>query len=77
MVIDQTFEGGAWLGGRKSQTQEPSTFVGGPQHQDHAKMNAWILGNAMVVQRQKDQNVVSHICAKRQHEWDNLVPLAK
>jgi hypothetical protein len=27
----------------------PSTFVGGPRHQDHAKMNPRILGNAMVV----------------------------
>jgi len=26
MVIDQTFEGGAWLGGRKSQTLEAFNF---------------------------------------------------
>ncbi len=28
-------------------------FEKGPQHKDHAKMNARILGNAMNVQRQK------------------------
>jgi hypothetical protein len=36
---------------KKSKPGRPLTFVGGPQHQDHAKMNARILGNAMAVQR--------------------------
>ncbi len=60
MVVDQAFEGGAWVGGRK----RPSTFEIGPWHQDHAKMNFRILGNAMAVQRQNDQNVASHVHAK-------------
>ncbi len=38
----------------KSKPGRPSTFAGGPRHQDHAKMNARILGNAMAVQRQND-----------------------
>jgi len=29
MVIDYTFEGGAWLSGRKGQTWEALTFEGG------------------------------------------------
>jgi hypothetical protein len=55
----------------------PSIPAGGPQHQDHAKMNAHILGNAMVVQRWNDQKVGSHACAKTQHEWKNLVVVTK
>jgi len=55
----------------------PSTATGGPQHQDHAKMNVHILGNAMVVQRRNDQKVVSRARAKAQREWENLVAVAK
>jgi hypothetical protein len=33
----------------KSKPGRPSTAAGGPRHQDHAKMNARILGNAMAV----------------------------
>ncbi len=40
-------------------------------------MNARILGNAMAVQRQNDQKVVSHAWAKAQHEWGKLVIVAK
>jgi hypothetical protein len=40
-------------------------------------MNAWILGNAMDVQRWNDQKVVSRTRAKAQQEWDKLVTLAK
>jgi hypothetical protein len=40
-------------------------------------MNARILGNAMVVQRQNDQKVVSRACAKAQREWKNLVAITK
>jgi hypothetical protein len=43
-----------------------STSKGSHQHQDHVKMNTHILGDAMVMQRRNDQNVVSHICAKTQ-----------
>jgi len=38
----------------KSKLGRPSTAVGGARHQDHAKMNARILGNAMAVQKQND-----------------------
>jgi hypothetical protein len=36
-------------------------------------MNVCILGDAMIVQRQNDQRVVSCVHAKAQHEWDKLV----
>jgi hypothetical protein len=49
----------------KSKPGRPSTSAGGPRHQDHAKMNARILGNAMVVQRRNDQKVVSRAHAKK------------
>jgi len=41
-----------------------STFERGPRHQDHVKMNARILGDAMAMQRWNDQKVVSCIRAK-------------
>ncbi len=62
---------------KKAKPRRPSTFVGGPRHQDHVKMNAQILGNVMVVQRQNDQKVVNRTHAKTQLEWDKLVTLAK
>jgi hypothetical protein len=40
-------------------------------------MNDHILGNAMSVQRQNDQKVVSRACTKAQREWKNLVAVAK
>jgi hypothetical protein len=61
----------------KSKPGRPSTVAGGPRHQDHAKMNARILGNAMVVQRRNDQKVASHAHAKAEREWNHLVTLAK
>jgi hypothetical protein len=36
-------------------------------------MSIHVLGNAMVVQRQNDQNVISHTYAKAQHKWDELI----
>jgi hypothetical protein len=51
MFVDQAFEGGAWLSGRKCQAGRPSTYERNLQHQNHVKMNAHILRNAMVVQR--------------------------
>jgi len=48
----------------KAKLGRPSTFVGGPQHEDHAKMDARILGNAMAMQRRNDQKVVSRVRAK-------------
>jgi len=77
MVIDQAFSTGAWLGVEKSKPGRPSTSAGGPRHQDHAKMNAHILGNAMVVQRRNDQNVASCARAKAEHEWNHQVVIAK
>ncbi len=35
----------------KAEPRRPSTYERGPQHQNHAKMNARILGNAMVVEK--------------------------
>ncbi len=61
----------------KSKHGRPSTSTGGPRHQDHAKMNARILGGAMVVQRQNDQKVASRACAKAEREWNHLVVVAK
>ncbi len=51
---------------KKVKHRKLSTFVRGPQHQDHAKINVRILGNAMVVQRQNDQKVVNHTHVKTQ-----------
>jgi hypothetical protein len=48
----------------KAKHGRPSTVVGGPRHQNHAKMNARILGNAMAMQRRNDQKVASHARAK-------------
>ncbi len=61
----------------KSKPGRPSTVAGGPRHQDHAKMNACILGNAMVVQRRNDQKVANRARAKVEREWNHLVTLAK
>jgi len=48
----------------KSKPRRPSTIAGGPRHQDHAKMNARILRNAMVMQRQNDKKITSRARAK-------------
>jgi hypothetical protein len=61
----------------KSKPGRPSTSAGGPRHQDHAKMNARILGNAMAVQRRNDQKVASRARAKGEREWNHLVAVAK
>jgi len=62
---------------KKSKPGRPSIATGGLRHQDHAKMNARILGNAMAVQRRNDQKVVSRARAKVEREWNHLVTLAK
>jgi len=62
---------------KKAKPGRPSTVGRGLRHQDHAKMNVRILGNAMAVQRQNDQKVASHARAKAQHKWKNLVAVAK
>jgi hypothetical protein len=61
----------------KAKPGTPLTSIGGPQHQDHAKMNARILGNAMAIQRRNDQKVASRVRAKAQREWNHLVAAAK
>jgi hypothetical protein len=40
-------------------------------------MNAYILGNAMAVQRRNDQKVDSHARAKTKQNWDKLVIIGK
>jgi hypothetical protein len=64
MVVDQTLKEVHGLVVEKAKLGRPSTSKGGPQHQDHAKMNACILGNAMAMQRWNDQKVTSRACAK-------------
>jgi hypothetical protein len=61
----------------KAKLGRSSIVTGGPRHQDHGKMNAHILGNAMAVQRRNDQKVASRARAKAQREWKNLVTVAK
>jgi len=61
----------------KAKPRRPSTSAGGPQHQNHAKMNARILGNVQVVQRRNDQKVTNHARAKAEKEWVKLVIIAK
>ncbi len=48
----------------KAKLGRPSISQGGLRHQDHAKMNVRILGNAMDVQRHNDQKVTSRAHAK-------------
>ncbi len=62
---------------KKAKLGRPSTSAGGLRHQDHAKMNARILGNAMAVQRRNDQKVASRARAKALREWNHLVAVAK
>jgi len=64
MVIDQSFQGGAWLNGKKAKFERCSTSKGGPQHQNHAKMNIHILGDAMAMRRQNDRKVANYTRAK-------------
>ncbi len=61
----------------KAKPKRPLISTGGPQHQNHAKMNVRILGNAMAVQRRNDQKVISRVRAKALREWNHLVVVAK
>ncbi len=61
----------------KSKPGRPSTAAGGPRHQDHEKMNAHILGDAMAMQRRNDQKATSCPRAKVEREWNHLVTLTK
>jgi hypothetical protein len=62
---------------KKGKPGRPSTFARGPQHQDHAKMNVRILGNAIAMQRRNDQKVVNSVHAKALRDWNHLVTVAK
>jgi len=77
MVVDQTLKEVHGLVPEKAKPGRPSTFIGGPQHQDHGKMNARILGNAQAVQRWNDQKVTSRARAKTEKEWVKLVTISK
>jgi hypothetical protein len=48
----------------KAKPRKASTYEGSPRHQDHAKMNVYILGDAMAVQRWNDQKIVNLARAK-------------
>jgi hypothetical protein len=61
----------------KSKPGRPSVAAGGPRHQDHAKMNTRILGNAMAMQKRNDQKAASRARAKVERKWNHLVTLAK
>jgi hypothetical protein len=61
----------------KSKPGRPSSVARSPRHQDHAKKNAHILGNAMVVQKRNDKKVASRVRAKAEREWNHLVAIAK
>jgi hypothetical protein len=61
MVVNQILKQVHDLVVEKAKPKKLLTFEEGIRHQDHAKMNARILGNAMTVQRWNDQKVV--ICA--------------
>ncbi len=61
----------------KSKPERLSISAGGPRPQDHAKMNARILGNAMAIQRRNDQKVATHARAKAEREWNHLVAVTK
>ncbi len=62
---------------KKAKPERPLISARGPRHQDHAKMNARILENAMSMQRWNDQKVASRACAKALHEWNYLVRVSE
>jgi hypothetical protein len=62
---------------KKIKPGRPSTFERGLRHPNHVKINARILGNVMVMQRQNDQKVVNLVHAKTQREWDKLIIVVK
>jgi hypothetical protein len=49
---------------KKAKPRRLSISKGDHWHQNHAKMDIHILGDAMAVRRQNDQKVVSCFCAK-------------
>ncbi len=61
----------------KAKAGRPLTSERGPRHQEHAKMNAYILRNAQSMQRRNDPKVGSHACAKAKKEWVKLITIAK
>jgi hypothetical protein len=61
----------------KAKLKRPLTSKRSFRHQDHAKMNIRILGNAMAVQRRNCQKIISLVHAKTQRKWDKLVIIVK
>ncbi len=57
----------------KVKPERPSTSIGGLRHQDHAKMNVYILGDAMAMQRRNGQKATNHARAKLQREWNKFL----
>jgi len=76
MFVDQTLKEVHGLVVEKTKLGRPSTSERSHWHQDHAKINVCVLGDAMVMQRQNDQKVANHIHAKAQGEWDKIVIIA-
>jgi N6-adenosine-specific RNA methylase IME4 len=62
---------------KKAKPGRLSTSEGGFQHQDHVKMNVHISGNAMVMQKQNDQKVVSCARVKTQRKKDKILIITK
>ncbi len=62
---------------KKAKPRRLSTSEGGPQHQDHVKMNICILEDVIIMQRRKDQKIDSCARAKAPCEWDKLVIVAE
>jgi hypothetical protein len=60
---------------KKAKPRKFSTFDGGLQHQDHAKI--CILGNDVTMQRQNDQKVVNRAHDKIKQKWDKLIIITK
>ncbi len=62
---------------KKAKPRRLLTFAGDPRHQDDGKMNARIVGNAQIIQRQNDQKVASRARAKAEKDWVKLVTISK
>jgi hypothetical protein len=50
----------------------PSTRVGGPRQQNHHAMNARILSNLHVRQKQNEKKALDRVKKKAELKWDEL-----
>ncbi len=66
LLLTKHFKEVHGLVAERAKPEKLPTSIGSPRHQNHAKMNARILGNAMAMQRQNDQKVANHTRAKAQ-----------